>query len=293
MWTALATTCVTSSMFLTALAPNLLAVELAWRVAGVKISWIDWFAAFAPVGIVLLAAVPFLAWKIYPPEVKEAPDVVEWAQTELEKMGGLTRKEYLLAVLVLAALGFWVFGESLVNATTVALAVLCALVLFKIVTWDDVLANKQAWSTLVWFATLVALAGGLSKVGFVDWLAQNAGSFVNRVPAPVALVDLVVTFYLIHYIFASVTAHVTALLPLMLTLGSAHPNMNMKALTLSLVLSLGIMGVLTPYATGPSPVYHGSGYLPSHDYWRLGAVFGAVFLVALLAIGIPWILLIT
>ena len=110
MWTALATTSVTSSMFLTALAPNLLAVELAWRVAGVKISWIDWFAAFAPVGIVLLAAVPFLAWKIYPPEVKEAPDVVEWAQTELEKMGGLTRKEYLLAVLVLAALGFCVFG---------------------------------------------------------------------------------------------------------------------------------------------------------------------------------------
>ena len=62
--------------------------------------------------------------------------------------------------------------------------------------------------------------------------------------------------------------------------------MNMKALTLSLVLTLGIMGVLTPYATGPSPVYYGSGYIPSNDYWRLGAIFGFVFLVAMLAIAL-------
>ncbi len=293
MWTALAATCVTSSMFLTALAPNLLALELAERTVKTSISWIEWFVAFAPVGIVLLAAVPFLTWKLYPPEVKEAPQVVEWAGNELTKLGGLTRKEYLLGFLVMAALGFWIFGEPQFNSTTVALAVLCAIVLTGIVTWDDVLSNKQAWSTLVWFATLVALAGGLTKVGFVEWFAESAGHHVDKVPANVALVGLVVIFYLSHYVFASVTAHATAMLPVMLTLGSAHPDMNMKALTLSLVLTLGIMGVLTPYATGPSPVYYGSGYIPPNDYWRLGPIFGFVFLLAFLAIGIPWILLIT
>jgi L-tartrate/succinate antiporter len=69
--------------------------------------------------------------------------------------------------------------------------------------------------------------------------------------------------------------------------------MDMKALALCLCLTLGIMGILTPYATGPSPVYYGSGYLPSRDYWRLGAIFGALFLAAMLVIGIPWVLLIT
>ena len=293
MWTALAATCVTSSMFLTALAPNLLALELAERIVKIRLSWVEWFVAFAPVGIVLFAAVPLLAWKSYPPEVKEAPEVVEWAGNELKKLGRLTRKEYLLGFLVIAALGFWIFGEPQFNSTTIALAVLCGIVLTGIATWDDVLSNKQAWSTLAWFATLVALAGGLTKVGFVEWFAESTGHLVDKVPATVALVGLVVVFYLIHYMFASVTAHVTALLPVMLTLGSAHPEMNMKALTLSLVLTLGIMGVLTPYATGPSPVYYGSGYIPSNDYWRLGAIFGFVFLVAMLAIGIPWILLIT
>ena len=293
MWTAIAVTCVTSSMFLTALAPNLLAVELAGRTARISITWFEWFLAFLPVGVILLVAVPWLAFRLYPPEVRQAPEVVAWAERELLSMGGLTRQEITLSVLVAVALGFWVFGESFVNGTTVALGVLCGIVLTGVVKWDDVLANKQAWNTLVWFATLVALAGGLAQVGFVAWFATQVGGLVAGVSPTTALVALVVVFYLSHYAFASVTAHVTALLPVMLTVGAAVPGMEMKALTLSLCLTLGIMGILTPYATGPSPVYYGSGYIPSGDYWRLGAIFGLIFLVVMVVVGIPWILLIT
>jgi L-tartrate/succinate antiporter len=280
-------------MFLTALAPNLLAVELAGRTARVTITWFEWFLAFLPVGVILLAAVPLLAFRLYPPEVTEGAEVVTWASGELRRMGGLTRNEITLGVLVMAALGLWVFGDGFINGTTVALAVLCGIVLTGVVKWDDVLANKQAWNTLVWFATLVALAGGLAQVGFVGWFATKVGGLVAGVSPTVALVALVAVFYLAHYVFASVTAHVTALLPVMLTVGSAVPGMDMKALTLSLCLTLGIMGILTPYATGPSPVYYGSGYLPSGDYWRMGAIFGMLFLAVMLVVGIPWVLLIT
>jgi len=41
MWTALATTCVTSSMFLTALAPNLLAQSLVEKTAKIGLTWND------------------------------------------------------------------------------------------------------------------------------------------------------------------------------------------------------------------------------------------------------------
>ena len=46
-------------------------------------------------------------------------------------------------------------------------------------------------------------------------------------------------------------------------------------------------GVLTPYATGPAPVYYGCGYIGRRDFWRLGFIFGLVFLAALLLIGLP------
>lgn len=50
------------------------------------------------------------------------------------------------------------------------------------------------------------------------------------------------------------------------------------------------MGVLTPYATTSGPVYLGSGYITSTEYWRLGAMFGAIFLFALLALSGPFAL---
>jgi L-tartrate/succinate antiporter len=66
--------------------------------------------------------------------------------------------------------------------------------------------------------------------------------------------------------------------------------MPMEAFALMLVLTLGLMGILTPYGTGPSPVYFGSGYLPAADYWRLGAIFGVIYIVVFLVVGVPLLL---
>jgi len=55
------------------------------------------------------------------------------------------------------------------------------------------------------------------------------------------------------------------------------------------MLSLGIMGIITPFGTGPSPVYYGGGYITSAGGWRLGALFALVFFAVFLAIGPAWI----
>jgi L-tartrate/succinate antiporter len=292
MWVAIATTCVTSSMFLTALAPNLLALELVKKTAKIDIGWAQWFMAFLPVGIALLVLVPLLTYWLYPPEVKEGAEVPKWAREELGKMGGLSGKEITLGVLVLIALAMWIFAGDYVNATTVALVVISLMIVTGVVNWDDIIANKSAWNTLAWFATLVALADGLNRVGFVKWFADGIAGQMTGFSPFAAMIALVVVFYLTHYLFASITAHVTALLPVILAVGTTIPGLDMAQFALLLCLTLGIMGMLTPYATGPSPVYYGSGYLPGKDYWRLGAIFGLVFIVVFLAIGVPWMAMI-
>jgi L-tartrate/succinate antiporter len=286
MWTAIATTCVTSSMFLTALAPNLLAAEIIRKTAGVDLGWMQWFLAFAPTGVVLLLAVPLLAYLLYPPEVKEGSEVPAWAAQQLREMGPLTRQEMLLGVLVLVALALWIFADDYVNATTAALLVICLMLVTGIVTWDAMLANKQAWNTLAWFATLIALADGLGKTGFVKWFAGMMATHMGGFPPTTAAIVLVIVFFFTHYLFASVTAHATAMLPVMLTVGSTIPGMPMENFALALALTLGIMGILTPYGTGPSPIYFGSGYLPAADYWRLGTIFGVIFLAVFLLVGV-------
>ena len=126
-------------------------------------------------------------------------------------------------------------------------------------------------------------------MGFVTWFAKAVGAYMEGFSPLTAMVALTLVFFFIHYMFASITAHVTAVIPVMLAVGSAIPGMNMPQFAMMLVGTLGIMGILTPYATGPSPVYYGSGYLPARHYWLLGAVFGVIFIAVYLLVGVPWL----
>jgi L-tartrate/succinate antiporter len=293
MWTAIASTCVTSSMFVTALAPNVLAVELVRKTVHVDIAWMQWFLAFLPAGLVLLLTTPLLAYWLYPPELKLCPEVPAWAQKELAGMGRLSGREITLLALVLLALALWIFGTKLIDPTTVALLVVSLLVITGTIGWSDVLEDKPAFNTLIWFGTLVPLASGLVQTGIVAWLAGLVGPPLAMLSPAWGLVGLITLFFLLHYLFASTTAHTTALLPLMLTVATQIPGLPAMTSALGLGLSLGIMGIITPYGTGPSPVYAGSGFLPGRDYWRLGAIFGAYFLLVFLLIGVPTLLFFT
>ena len=289
MWTAFATTCLTSAMFLTGLAPNLLALSLVKTTAKIDITWTEWFLGFAPVGLLLFIFLPLIVYKIYPPELKSSPDVPIWAGEELKKMGRINFKEISMALLALLALGLWIFGGDFVNATTVALLILSLMVIIRIVEWDDVLAHKQAWNVLIWFATLVTMADGLNKVGFLKWFAGGAASALSGYSVMTILVALTIVYFVVHYMFASLTAHTTALLPVLLTAAIAVPEMPVKLISLLFCYTLGLMGIISPYATGPGPIYYGSGYVSRKEFWTLGLIFGAIYLAAILLIGVPYL----
>lgn len=291
VWVSLAATCVTSSMFFTGLAPNLLAMTTAEKSGVEVISWMGWFMAFLPCGIILFLATPFLAYIFYPPTSKGSAEAAQWARDELEKLGKTTLKEWLMLGLAVLALVLWIFGGSFINATAVALTVMIAMVLLGIVTWQDIIGNKAAWNVLAWFGSLVTLAGGLKNVGFLEFIGKLCEANLQGVDPSTAMIILVVLFYLLHYFFASTTAHVTALLALFITIAaSVNPDpAYVREVTLYLMLSLGVMGILTPYGTGPSPVWFGSGYVSGKDFWKLGFIFGMIYLVATLAICIPWV----
>ncbi len=124
------------------------------------------------------------------------------------------------------------------------------------------------------------------KVGFLKWAAGLiSGGLVGMDPVTIAIV-LVILFFLFHYFFASVTAHTVALLPLFLGVAAnLLPESMMQPLAMLLVGSLGLIGILTPYATGPSPIWYGAGYISQATWWKLGAIFGAIYLAALVGLG--------
>lgn len=72
MKTCFQTSTISSAMFITAMAANPLAVNLASS-AGINISWGLWALAGLVPGLVCLAATPLILYVLYPPEVRQPP----------------------------------------------------------------------------------------------------------------------------------------------------------------------------------------------------------------------------
>jgi L-tartrate/succinate antiporter len=288
MWVAIMTTCVTSSLFLTAASFNLLAAGFVEKLAHVELRWTDWFITAAPVVLPLLILTPLLSYWLYPPDVKRNSEVSKWAATQLEKLGPLTRNEMILAGVVVLSLVLWVAGGAYVGAATVAGIAVSLMLITRVLTWNDIAGHKRAWTTFAWLGALIALCDGLNRVGFVKWFADGIARHMHGFSPHLAMLILLALFFVAHYVFASVDAYTTALLPVILLTGAAIPGIPVKEFALLLCMELGIMGVITPFADAASPIYANSGYLPAKDYWRLGTIFGAIFLLLFLGIGVPW-----
>jgi L-tartrate/succinate antiporter len=187
----------------------------------------------------------------------------------------------------MGAIVMWVAGGSIIDPTLAALVTLSLMLITGVLNWDDVAKNHPAWSTLVMLACLITLADGLGQAGFIKWFAAYVAARVGMLPPELMITALVAVYFLSQYMFAGLAAHTAAMLPVLLGVGLAIPGISPMRLALGLAVSNGLMGVITPYATGVALPYYNSGYIPRAVFWRLGATFGAIFLASLLGIGLP------
>jgi L-tartrate/succinate antiporter len=128
-------------------------------------------------------------------------------------------------------------------------------------------------------------------VGFLRWFSAWVASSVGGATVSIQIVLIVGVFFVAHYMFASLTAHTTALLPVFLAAVVAIPDLPIRIVALGLSYTLGLMGVITPYATGSAPLYYGSGYVSHRDFWVFGTLFGALYLLTVVVIELPYLAL--
>jgi DASS family divalent anion:Na+ symporter len=281
-------TVITSAMFMTSMAPNPLIAELAKKTANISISWEMWALAAIVPGILSLIIVPYLLYKIYPPEIKETPQAAEMAHNELEKMGPMGRAEKIMLFVFLLILALWVTGEwNKIDATVVALVGVSVMLLTGVIRWDDVLAEKGAWDALIWFGGLVMMASQLNALGFMKWFATTVGNSLAGWAWFSALIVLMLVYFYSHYGFASTTAHVTAMFPAFLAVAVA-----VKVPPYLAALTLGFFSALnagiTHYGTGPAPIYFNAGYMDQKTWWKFGLIISFVNIAIWMGVGFPW-----
>lgn len=280
----------TSAMFLTAMAPNAIIAQYANDILDVDLSWLNWAIAIGVPGLLILLFMPYLLYKVYPPEIKEIPNYKEISEKGLAEMGPLSRHEKLLAVFFVVAIILWSTGSITgFGGAAVALTFLAACFISGILNWDSILNLKGAWSTLIWYGGIIGISSALADLGFFTWLAdviQTNFSFQGLNMWLVLLVLLILSL-LVRYIFASVAAYVASFIPVLYTLGLAA-GVPAAPLALLIAASAAYGSMLTHYGGAVGPVLFGTGYVKQKTWWSLGAVSVGVNILIYMTLGMAY-----
>lgn len=281
---------ITCAMFMTAMAGNPMAVELAAKTIGVEITWSAWAMAAIVPGLISLLLMPYLLYKLYPPEIHEMPHAKQMAVEALEKMGPMSWMEKIVLAVFVGSLALWATSSlTHMNATGVGMLAVTVLLLTNVLTWQDVLQEKGAWNTMFWMGSLIALAGALSSSGFIKVVADMAGAAIQSAGMSwlMAFIILVLIYVYSHYAFASVSAHIGAMYAAFLAVAVAVGTPPLLA-AISFGALSNIMIPLTHYGGGAAPILYGAGYVPQGTWWKLGFIIVTVNLVIWLGIGSLW-----
>ncbi|KAL0342939.1 UNVERIFIED_CONTAM: Dicarboxylate transporter 2.1, chloroplastic [Sesamum angustifolium] len=281
----------TSAFFLTAAAQNLLCIKLAESL-GVKIpnQWVTWLKVSCLPALISVLATPVIVYKIYPPEIKTTPDAPAMAKRKLEQMGPIKRDEWVMIGTLLLTVALWVAGEALDMASVVAAMLgLSVLLLFGVLDWDDCLGEKQAWDTLAWFGVLVGMATQLTALGVIPWMSKCVADFLKSLSLSWfgAFSILQISYFFIHYLFASQTAHVGALYSAFLGMHLASKVPDLLA-ALALAYNTNLFGALTHYSSGQAAVYYGAGYVDLRDVFKLGIAMALINIVIWALVAAAW-----
>ncbi len=277
----------TSAMFLTSMAANPLAAELASH-AGISISWTRWALAGIVPGLLGVALVPWLIYKLYPPEVKETPAAAQMAREKLAAMGPVSWREWVLLATFVTLIVLWVFEKQIgVDNTIAAMVGLGLLQITGVLTWKDVLEETAAWDTVVWFSSLVMMADFLSRLGMIGWFSHTVGVGMAGHGWLFTFVILLLVYTYSHYAFASATAHVSAMYPAFVGVSVAAGTPPVLA-ALAFGFFSNVMGGLTHYGFGPAPVLYGGGYVDIKTWWGFGLLMSLVNVVIWLGVGLVW-----
>ena len=276
------------AMFLTGQASNPIIARFAQQVTGINMSYSKWALGAIVPGILSLAVVPLLLYRLFPPEIKHTPGAAKIASAELEQMGPMTRQEKMMLIVFALVASLWMTMDwHGIHYAVIALLGICVLLLSRVLTWDDVTSERGAWDVFIWYGGLVRMAEALSETGITKRFAEASAGFTEGWSWLAALVILLLVYFYAHYGFASITAHATAMYTpfLVVILAAGAPPFLAVAL---LAYCSNLMAGLTHFGTTPGPIYFGAGYVKQQTWWRLGLIASVPNIVIWLAVGFAW-----
>ncbi|WP_229732453.1 DASS family sodium-coupled anion symporter [Muriicola marianensis] len=289
MMTAISGHTISSALWFTGMAANPVGAGLAAQF-GVNMNFGNWFFVASLPCLIALIAIPIVLYKLFPPDQKYTPEAPKHAREALEEMGPMSRKEWIMGITFFGMILLWAFSPVFnINLAIVAFLGLSILILANVYTLEDIRQGAgDALETYVWFAILYMMSSALNDMGFMKTLGAQIATLISGYNWVSVYVLLTVLYILIHYLFVSQTAHLLALYAVFLQVAV---NAGVPAALMAFMLSFATnyFAVVSPQASSSNVLFAGSGFLPSDDIYKQGAVV-TVLNTAIFLLATPWIL---
>ena len=273
--------------FLTASAANPLMTAIS-KTFGYELNWLVWAKAAIVPGFVSLMVLPLMLFCFFPGALKKTEAIQAFAKQQIKNSGPLKTEEWIMLGTFFLLLLLWVTGSIInIDATVSAFIGLTVLLLTNVLTWDDIVSEKEAWTTFVWLATLLMLATNSEKLGTVTWISNQIHNQIINYSWQLGMTILCLSYFFGHYLLATLTAHVSAMYAafcaIAIMLGTSAP--------LTVLIFAGISNFsssVTHYTTGAAPLFFGANYISMPRWWRIGLTLGIINSLIWLFVGGWW-----
>ncbi|MCA0152065.1 DASS family sodium-coupled anion symporter [Winogradskyella vincentii] len=289
MMTYIAGQTISSALWLTGMAANPVGAGIASQF-GVNMNFGNWvFVASVPC-IIALVAIPYVLYKLFPPENKYTPEAPEIARKGLLEMGPMSTQEWIMGSTFFGMIILWAFSPVLnINLAIVAFLGLSILILAQVYTIEDIRqGGGDALETYIWFAILYMMSTALNDMGFMKILGAQLATYISDYHWITVYVLLIVLYIVIHYLFVSQTAHLLALYAVFLQV-AVNAEVPAPLMAFMLSFATNLFAAITPQASSSNVLFVGSGFLPSKEIYKQGAVITVLNTIIFL-LATPWVM---
>ncbi|MCZ2814540.1 SLC13 family permease [Modestobacter sp. VKM Ac-2984] len=281
--------------------PNLILAAFVEQNYDIELGFGEWMLMGLPLAAVFLV----LAWLVltkvaFRSGLRDIPGGKRVIQSEIEKLGSMSRGEWTVLVVFVTTALLWVFRQPLTGWTaltdvlpfvanlddaTIAIAAAVALFLIPVKAREGVSAldwqqaQKLPWGVLLLFGGGLSLAAAVQASGLDEYVGNQVGA-VGTLPA-ILLVVVTAGVVLLLTEVTSNTATAAAFLPV---LGGVALGLDLFPLVLLVPAALAATcAFMLPVATPPNAIVFGSGYVTIGQMIRAGAVLNVIGIVLITA----------
>ncbi len=278
---------ISSTMFITAIASNPLIITFASNM-NIKISWLQWMLANLIPGLIAMLLMPIIIYYISPIHIKNISNIPTITKNNIQNMKTINLQQLIMLFTFILVLLLWMFGNILgISPTLSALTGIVILLITKVLKWNDLIEEKTAWNTLIWFSILLMLADQMQEHNIINWLGNIITYYLQFNNKILLYITITIIYFYIHYFFASATAMVSSIYPMFLIL-LINADINHFSAIMSLAAFNSLSACLTHYGTGTAPVYFGSNYITMKEWWLTGIILSIFYITIWLSIGNYW-----